>query len=176
MPREGVTRRRLLAAAAGALAGCAARPRGPQPILVGADLCAFCRMTILDERVAAEYLVSGRVLKFDDAGCLRDWVLARDAGRSGTAWLRDYAGTAWLEAEAAILVAGAVATPMSTNVVAVASGAAADALAGERGGRRIALAELLGPLAGAGRRYALAGQPAADPAHAGGRRGGGGHE
>ncbi|HEX7128102.1 MAG TPA: nitrous oxide reductase accessory protein NosL [Thermodesulfobacteriota bacterium] len=171
-----MTRRRLFAAAAGLVAGCAAAAREPRAILVGAESCAFCRMTILDERVAAEYLVDGRVVVFDDAGCLRDWVLARGAGAAGAAWLRDYAGEGWVRAESAVLVAGAVATPMSTNVVAFASGAAADALVGERGGRRIALAELLGPGAAAGRRYALADEPSVAPGQGRAGHGGGGHE
>lgn len=156
LPRLPLTRRALLAAGVALLAGCTAQGEGPVPLLVGADTCDFCRMTILDDRLAAEYLSRDRVLRFDELGCLRDWVLAHDPGRTGRAFVRDHAGAGWVPAEAAILVAGAVRTPMSTNLVAFASEAPARALLEARGGRRLAYAEILGPEAAAGRRYALA--------------------
>lgn len=155
--RRPLTRRALFAACGAVLAGCAAGVGGPVPILVGSDTCAFCRMTILDDRVAAAYVVGRRAHKFDDPGCLRDFVLARDPERSGRGFVRDYAGSGFLPAGAAVLVAGAVATPMSTNVVAFRTAAAAEAILGARGGARIQPAELFGPGAASGRRYAMAG-------------------
>lgn len=152
-PEVRLTRRALLAAGAAALAGCAASAPEPVPLLAGADTCTFCRMTILDERLAAEYALGGRILKFDEAGCLRDWVLAHDQARSGRAWLRDHAGSGWMEAGAAVFVAGAVATPMSTNVAAFRSAEAAAALVRDRGGRVLPYAEILGREAAAGRRF-----------------------
>lgn len=167
MPRDPrtivvpVTRRTFLAACGAGLAGCAASVREPVPILVGSDTCAFCRMTILDDRVAAEYLLGGRALKFDDVGCVRDYALANDPARSGRAFVRDYAGSGFLPVEVAVLVAGAVETPMSTNVVAFGTDEAAAALVRARGGVRIGLAEVFGPAAVRGRRYAMAGRAAA---------------
>ncbi len=159
----------------GVLAGCRAATAEPVPLLVGADTCAFCRMTILDERLAAEYVAGRQVVKFDEAGCLRDWVLRHDPGRAGVAWLRDYAGGGWVRAESAVLVAGAVATPMSTNVVAFRDEVSADRLVRERGGRRLPHAELLGAGARGGARYPL---PRELPAASGGQgeaRGGEAH-
>ncbi len=44
---------------------------GPQPITYGSDGCHFCKMTIVDERFAAEIVTDkGKIYKFDAIECM----------------------------------------------------------------------------------------------------------
>jgi copper chaperone NosL len=45
--------------------------QGPEPIQINKDLCAFCKMTIVDDRFGAEIITEkGRHYKFDDLQCM----------------------------------------------------------------------------------------------------------
>lgn len=49
--------------------------RGPQPINYGQDGCAYCKMTISDERYGAEIVTQkGKVFKFDATECMIGFV------------------------------------------------------------------------------------------------------
>ena len=51
---------------------------GPQPIKIGTDACAFCKMTIADKNFGAEIITKkGKIYKFDDTHCL---VAFRESG------------------------------------------------------------------------------------------------
>ncbi len=53
------------------LAGCDA---GPKSIRYGQDECAECKMTLVDQHYGAELITpKGKILKFDDLGCLRTY-------------------------------------------------------------------------------------------------------
>lgn len=44
---------------------------GPQPIKIGSDACAFCKMTIAEKNFGAEIITKkGKAYKFDDTHCL----------------------------------------------------------------------------------------------------------
>jgi copper chaperone NosL len=44
---------------------------GPQPIKTGVDACAFCKMTIADEKFGGEIITKkNKIFKFDDIHCL----------------------------------------------------------------------------------------------------------
>lgn len=44
---------------------------GPQPIIIGADACSFCKMSIADNRFGAEIITKkGKIFKFDDMHCV----------------------------------------------------------------------------------------------------------
>ena len=50
------------------LAGCS---HAPEPILYGKDACAHCKMTIMDNRFAAELITAkGKLFKFDASECM----------------------------------------------------------------------------------------------------------
>ncbi|MGZ5243672.1 MAG: nitrous oxide reductase accessory protein NosL [Bacteroidia bacterium] len=54
------------------LAACSG---GPQPINYGQDGCAFCKMTISDERFGAEIVTQkGKIFKFDATECMLGFV------------------------------------------------------------------------------------------------------
>jgi copper chaperone NosL len=43
----------------------------PEPLKIGIDQCAFCKMTISDNKYGAEIITKkGKILKFDDAHCI----------------------------------------------------------------------------------------------------------
>lgn len=45
-----------------------------EPVRIGKDACAFCKMTILDPRFAAEAVTKkGKVFKFDDLLCASEY-------------------------------------------------------------------------------------------------------
>lgn len=48
---------------------------GPKPIEIGKDICAHCKMTIMDKRYGAEVITDkGKVYKFDSSECLIEYV------------------------------------------------------------------------------------------------------
>lgn len=52
--------------------------RGYEPIEYGKDACAHCKMTIVDDRYAAELVTDkGRVYKFDDVICMKQYAAAQ---------------------------------------------------------------------------------------------------
>lgn len=58
------------------LASCS---KGYKPIDYGSDGCAHCKMTIMDARYAAELVTEkGKVYKFDDILCLRQYITGND--------------------------------------------------------------------------------------------------
>lgn len=45
--------------------------RGPEPLVLGVDICAHCKMTIVDRRYAGELVTrKGKVYKYDSVECL----------------------------------------------------------------------------------------------------------
>ena len=124
--------RRAAAVAVAALAACAT---GPEPIVVGVDSCAYCRMTIVEPQFAAE-LVSptGRVYKFDSIECLAGYYTrASDGGDPGDIYVADFLAPDRLLplSEAAFRHTAEVHTPMAAGIIAFANDEAAIAPAGE---------------------------------------------
>jgi hypothetical protein len=115
----------VLVAAAGAFVGLLvrsqARPEGPVPIVYDKEACAHCHMQIGDPRLAAQaQLADGRVLDFDDPGCLITW-LESSGEQPRAVWLRAFHEDRWLSrASAAFVEVGD--TPMGFGLGAVERG------------------------------------------------------
>lgn len=61
---------------------------GPEPIRYGSDACAFCKMTLSDQRFGAELITQkGKVFKFDDLNCLGSYLHSGVVERPETAQL-----------------------------------------------------------------------------------------
>ena len=57
--------------------GLASCSSGPEPIKLGQESCAFCKMTISDNRYGAEIVTKkGRAYKFDDTHCVMAFMKA----------------------------------------------------------------------------------------------------
>lgn len=120
------------------LAGCAPRS-GPPPIPVG-DRCASCGMTIRDLHFACEREVGGKYRAYDAIECL-----VKDARKEpgGAVYLPDYDAGTLAAADSMWVVKGTFPTPMGGGLAAFRDRAAADAIAGQTGGRVGRFAELL---------------------------------
>ena len=121
---RAVLSRREMIAAKGALAllvacrGTETRTSGPLPIAVGIDECAWCRMLIDEERLAAQVVSpEGRASSFGEVGCLLAW-LASTADTNGTPFVKALDTGAWLPAERARYALGQVRTPMQFDLTA----------------------------------------------------------
>lgn len=116
-----LTRRQVIIALAGATWTMACGPRrtdAPVAISYGRDECAWCRMTVDDPTLAAEWVLpDGPPLIFGEAGCLLAWIAAhRDT--VGRPWVRNRDADEWLPAAEASYARGIVTTPMAFNLTA----------------------------------------------------------
>lgn len=126
------------------LCGCSSKP-APEPIHVGEDVCANCRMAIIEPQFASEIILSsGEVLKFDDLGCLASEAMNAASEASRHIFLQDYATHEWIEGEKATIVrSSSLQTPMGSGSIAFANHEKADEFIAENGGQLSSLQELL---------------------------------
>ena len=127
------------------LAGCGA-PKF-EPVEISAeDMCAFCKMAISERQYAAEFLNrDGDVFKFDDIGCMANYVAEKQAGDSVAAfYVVDFDSKRWLKAEEASFIASPnFHTPMGGGMVALKDRSRAEAAAAANQGRLVSFAEAL---------------------------------
>lgn len=138
--------RSLLAAAALALVAGCARP-GPRDLAYGTEPCTHCHMILVDPRYAAQLVTrTGRILPFDDVGCLTAYLRADTAtARGGRAWVNDFLHPETrLPADSAVyLRADSLRTPMSSHLAALRPGPTADSLHAVLGGELLTWPALL---------------------------------
>lgn len=123
----------------GVLLAGACAPR-PEPIRYGEDVCAHCRMVIMDERYGAELVTTkGRVFKFDSIECLAAYVLEMsDSSDIHSLWVTAFhtPGQLIRVDEAVLLRSRALNSPMGANLTAfnaavVSGDSAVNAFGGE---------------------------------------------
>jgi copper chaperone NosL len=127
------------------LAGCGA-PKFEPVEIAAEDMCAFCKMAISERQYAAEFLNrDGDVFKFDDIGCLANYVAEKQARDSVAAfYVVDFDSKRWLKAEeASFLASPNFHTPMGGGMVAYKDRSRAEAAAASNQGRLISFAEAL---------------------------------
>lgn len=103
-----------------ALASCQQKKLEPVA-LAPEDMCSFCRMAISEKRYAAQLLDSeGQVFKFDDIGCMANFMQRNDIdGKSVARFVMDFDERIWIKAEDAYYVESSeVTTPMNGGVIA----------------------------------------------------------
>lgn len=136
-----------------ALLGCLflALACGPPMIAPAAinpeDMCAQCRMAISEKQYAAQFITrDGEAFKFDDIGCMRDYLEKKqDRAQVAAHFVADYETREWLEARAAHYVrAEELATPMSGHIVAFGAPDRAQAAAGKYRGEALDFAAVFG--------------------------------
>lgn len=117
---------------------------GPEPIRYGQDTCDRCRMHFATPGYAGERLGrDGKLLKFDDVGCLLIDLWAAHAESTGL-WVEDHAGGGFVPLLEAQLVRGdGLGTPMGYGVVAFRDRSAAEAFAAARHAELVSLEDLL---------------------------------
>ncbi|MBI4552570.1 MAG: nitrous oxide reductase accessory protein NosL, partial [Candidatus Latescibacteria bacterium] len=88
--------------------------------IMAEDMCAFCRMAISETRYAAEFIdADGMPFKFDDLGCLRHYLQARQKQQDIAAFFAVNVETReWMPAEQAYYVRSVeFKTPMRGGIV-----------------------------------------------------------
>lgn len=65
--------------------------RDYEKINYGKDACSHCKMTIVDDRYASELVTDkGKVFKFDDLICMRDYIAAGESNTENLLFVDDY--------------------------------------------------------------------------------------
>ena len=120
--------------------------REPKPVEIAPeDMCAFCRMAISERRFAAEIITrDGDALKFDDIGCMLDYLKGKDnQSRIAAYFVADFETREWVRGEAAFYArSGEFKTPMSHGIVAFKDPGRAETAANNYKGRLIRFSEL----------------------------------
>jgi len=128
------------------VAGCGAPP--PRELALDRDTCAHCHMIVSDARFGGELVTNrGRVLVFDDAGCLASFLREdpKQAARAHSLWVVDFLEPGrLLPADSAVyLETDRLRSPMSFQLLAARPGASADSLAEALGASRRTWAQVL---------------------------------
>ena len=129
---------RVLNAALAPLLVTSCGTSGPRPLEFGVETCTHCHMTLADPRFGAELVTrTGRVIPFDDPGCLATFLVTgaipRDEIRS--IWVSDFLTHELLEAtQAVFLRSDAIHSPMDYRLAALRPGPDADSLRAALGG------------------------------------------
>ncbi|SFJ03164.1 copper chaperone NosL [Kaistella treverensis] len=124
----------LIVAGMLSLAACA--EKGPQEITIGKDQCDNCKMTISEPKYATQLLTEkGRVYKFDDIACLRDYEATNPENTgSATVYVADFPSGKFVESSTATFIKGGqIKSPMGGNTQAYSDKAAAEKAASELG-------------------------------------------
>jgi len=99
--------------------------RSFEPIDYGKDACGHCRMTIMDDRYAAEMITQkGKVYKFDDILCLIQFDQSQGGAEGSLFYVEDYLKkqTGALDAKRAVFLKSEFfSSPMNGNYAAFAS-------------------------------------------------------
>ena len=125
----------------------ACRQIEPRPVdILPEDMCSYCRMSISEKQYAAEFITrDGEAVKFDDIGCMLDYVKRRqDPGKIAAYFVADFETRQWGRGESAFYVRSAeFKTPMSHGIVAFKERAKAEAAASKHSGQLLQFAELM---------------------------------
>lgn len=128
-------------------AGACSAP-APRSLAFGVEECAQCHMTLSEPRFAGQLVTeTGKVIPFDDVGCLATFVatggIARD--RIHSLWVNDFLRPdSLLDVTAAVfLQQDSIHTPMDHGVLALRSGAQSDSVVARLGGRLLSWNDVL---------------------------------
>lgn len=105
----------------------------------------MCRMAISEKRYAAEFITNdGEALKFDDIGCLRDYIKSKgNRDQVAAYFFNDYETANWIDGASAHFVKSEeFKTPMGGGIVAFENVLKAEKAAALRG-RMLSLGDLV---------------------------------
>ena len=107
-------------------------------------MCEYCKMAISQKRYAAELIDSeGRALKFDDIGCMKNFV-DRSAPKAAAYFVMDFDERQWIKAEDAYYMRSPeLTTPMNGSIVAFRDHSKALRAADEYHGKIVRFNEIL---------------------------------
>lgn len=126
------------------LAGCKTSKFEPVA-LAPEDMCNYCKMAISEKRYAAELIDSeGQAFKFDDIGCMANFVKSRkDTTKPVAYFVMDFDDRQWIRADGAYYVRSSeLTTPMSGGIIAFRTLSKAQEAIGKYHGKLIRFEDL----------------------------------
>ena len=118
----------------------------PEEINYGTDACSFCKMTIVDQKHASQYVTrKGKQFKFDAIECMVNEISEKGIEDIGILLVADFEnpGNMVEAVKASYLISEAIKSPMGANLSGFASQKAADSTQKESGGMVYSWDELL---------------------------------
>ncbi|UQZ81210.1 NosL [Paenibacillus konkukensis] len=100
------------------LSGCGKEKYAAVPINEATDKCAICNMQVKDDAFATQLTTKeGKNYKFDDLGCMNEWVGKYGIDTVGAEFVRDYNTKEWINYDKATYVYDAsFKTPMAYGI------------------------------------------------------------
>jgi len=141
-------RRQILIFIIGAVIASGCTNQQPRPINTSQDICAYCKMGISDLRFAGELITGkGKVYKFDAIECLAAYYQELKSSEQNNVklWVHDFLKPQkWLSAKSAIFMrSDQIHSPMSLNLLAVASDSEMTQVQQQFGAKRISWKDLM---------------------------------
>ncbi|GED68403.1 hypothetical protein BRE01_21050 [Brevibacillus reuszeri] len=114
--------------------GCGKQEAQPADIAEGVDKCDICHMHVPNDHNATEIVLKdGKVLKFDDIGCMHEWTEKNGTEQVDVEFVRDYYTAEWMKADQAVYAYDATfKTPMSYGIYSFKDKAAAESFVQEQ--------------------------------------------
>jgi copper chaperone NosL len=116
------------------LVGCDPKP---QPIQLGSDQCAYCRMMITEQEFGSQIVNNqGRAYMFDSVECMAAFDISEDDENFHSKWVPNFLNRdEWINAESAVyLHSETLRSPMGLNLSAYADRQSAEDMRDEYGG------------------------------------------
>jgi len=118
----------------------------PEQINYGNDACHFCKMTIVDQQHAAQYVTKkGKQFKFDAIECMVNELSEKEIEKIGILLVSDYKepGQMTSALDATYLISKEIKSPMGANLSAFESTQIANTTKDESGGELYTWIQLL---------------------------------
>jgi copper chaperone NosL len=118
------------------LSGCTGTE--PQPVKLNEDQCEYCKMTISNDRFAAELITrKGRVYKFDDYACMHNYISENEKAAGSALYVSDYLEPRHLieSSSATFIQGGSISSPMGGNMAAFSDADSAKAYGQKKGAK-----------------------------------------
>lgn len=119
-----------------------------KPVDIAAeDVCSHCKMAISEKQFAAEFITpDGDASKFDDIGCMLDYLKEKPDTKVAAHFFMDYETKQWVNGRAASFTKSAeITSPMSGGIIAFQDKAKAEAAATKYKGKTLNFEELTKP-------------------------------
>lgn len=117
----------------------------PEPIEYGADMCDFCKMSIVDAQHGAELVsTKGKVFKFDAIECLIGYSKEKKDTKYSFELVNDYSSPKELidASEGVFLISKNLSSPMGANLTAFGNKKNAEEMLKVKGGKLFTWPEL----------------------------------
>jgi copper chaperone NosL len=116
-----------------------------KPVDIAAeDMCAHCKMAISEKQFAAEFInQEGDACKFDDIGCMLDYLKGKPDTKAAAYFFVDYETKQWVKSSEANFVKSAeITAPMGGGLIAFHDQTKAEVAAAKFNGKKLKFEEL----------------------------------